>query len=190
MVFRQYNDWKYSYLALYQRMIVRSDGTIAIVGYMPLQSNGTNDWSKGGILRLASNGAVIPYPTTDGILPIDLGYHLNLTSSSAFEDTNRNLVLMSSDSSFLSKRSFSIVTHAINGDTGAASETFFTPSPATLSQMSSDCFDGMCSTSVSSADAGAVLLDSIGRFLYGGHTGDLNKWWDPSINIVVYRILP
>ena len=83
MVLKQYNDQKYSYLALYHRMIVRSDGTIAIVGYMPLQSNGTNDWSKGGVLRLAANGAVIPYQTADGILPVDVGYHLNLTAASA-----------------------------------------------------------------------------------------------------------
>ena len=75
-------------------------------------------------------------------------------------------------------------------DTGAASETFVAPSAATLAQMSSDCFNGMCSTSVSSGDAGVVLPDSVGRFLYGGHTGDLNKWWDATINIVVYRILP
>jgi uncharacterized delta-60 repeat protein len=190
MVLKQYNDYKYQYLALYHRMIVRSDGTIAIVGDMPLQSNWTNDWSKGGVLRLATNGAVIPYQTADGILTVDIGYHLNLTAASAFEDATRNLVLMSSDSSSLSSRSFSIVTRAINADTGAASETFLAPSPATLAQMSSDCFDGVCSASVSSGDAGAVLADSVGQFLYGGHTGDLNRWWDATINIVVYRILP
>jgi uncharacterized delta-60 repeat protein len=194
VILTQFQDWSYSYFAWYHRMVPRSDGTIALVGEMPLQSNYTNNWTKGGMLTLSSSGALIPYATSDGMQPVDLG-GLFLPGSTASEDAANNLVFLSRDFTALYSTSpsypvsLSIVTRTFNAVDGSANQSIEAMSSSVLNQMTEDCFNGICSRSVSGGDAGMVLIDSTGGILYGGHSGDMNYWWHTSNDVEIYRII-